>query len=189
MRIGVFGGSFDPIHHAHLILAQSARDQLALDEVRFVVAARQPLKQAGHHATAEQRAAMVARAIAPVPDFVLDRRELDREGPSYTVDTLRSLAADHPGAELVLLIGADSAAKFDAWYEPAAIRAIARVAVCARDGKDVPPGFDMTVTIPRMDLSATGIRARIEAGKSVIGWVPEGVADYIAGLRLYRSDG
>lgn len=189
MRIGVLGGSFDPIHHAHLILAQSARDQLALDEVRFVVAAHQPHKHDGHHATAEQRAEMVARAIARVPGFVLDRRELERDGPSYTVDTLRSLVAERPGDELVLLLGADSAAKFDAWYEPAAIRALARVAVCARDGKDVPPGFDITVTIPRLDLSATSIRSRIAAGKSVIGWVPEGVADYIAGLRLYRSDG
>ena len=189
MRIGVLGGSFDPIHHAHLILAQSARDQLALDQVRFVVAAHQPHKHQGHHATAEQRAEMVALAIARVPGFVLDRRELEREGPSYTVDTLRSLAAEHPGAELVLLLGADAAAKFDAWYQPDVIRTLARIAVCGRDGKDVPPGFDMTVTLPRMDLSATEIRSRIEAGKSAIGWVPEGVSDYIARLRLYRSDG
>ncbi|MES2124103.1 MAG: adenylyltransferase/cytidyltransferase family protein, partial [Gemmatimonadota bacterium] len=103
MRIGIFGGSFDPIHHAHLIVAQLAREQLALDQVRFVVANAQPFKQGMHQAAGEVRARMVALAIASVPAFVVDDRELHRPGPSYTVDSLTEILAEFRGAELVLL--------------------------------------------------------------------------------------
>lgn len=187
MRLGVFGGSFDPIHNAHLVVAQLAREQLGLDRVHLMVAARQPLK-AGHGLSAEDRAATVARAIAGLPGLVMDRRELDREGPSYMVDTLRSLAAEHPGAELVLILGADALAGFDRWREPEAIRALARLAVCRRGGEAVPPGADLEVDVPRLDISSTAIRERLQARLGVRGWVPDAVADYLSGLRLSRSD-
>ena len=188
MRVGVLGGSFDPIHHAHLILAQCAREQLHLDEVRFVVAGEQPLKQSRHHASAEARAEMVQVAIASIPGFVVDRREIQRPGPSYMAETLRDLLAENPGAELVLLLGADAADGFGAWHEPEAIRQMARVAVCARAGQVPPPGFDLSVQMPLLELSSTAVRARAADGKSLLGWVPERVNDYISGLQLYRSE-
>lgn len=188
MRIGILGGSFDPIHHAHLILAQLAREQLHLDQVRFVVAGSQPFKVGQHQAPGAARARMVELAIASIPEFVIDRRELDRPGPSFMVDTLREMAAESAGAELVLLLGADAANEFDGWREPGVIRTLARIAVSAR-GRDAPPaGFDATVQMPALELSSTAIRARVAAGRSLVGWVPERVSDYISGLQLYRSD-
>lgn len=188
MRIGILGGSFDPIHHAHLIVAHSAREQLHLDQVRFVVAGEQPFKTGQHHAPADARARMVALAVASIPWFLVDHRELDRPGPSYTVDTLREILAEIPGAELVLLLGADAARGFSGWCEPDTIRSLATVAVFARAGESPPAGFDAIVQVPAMALSSTLIRARVAAGRSLVGWVPERVGDYISGLQLYRSE-
>jgi len=188
MRVGVLGGSFDPIHNAHLILAHSAREQLLLDEVRFVVAGEQPLKLGRHHASARARAEMVELAIASIEGFVVDRREVERAGPSYMADTLRDMLAETSGAEFVLLLGADAAAGFSTWHEPETIRSLARIAVCARGSEPPPGGFDLTVQMPWLELSSTAVRSRAAAGKSLIGWVPERVSDYISGLRLYRSD-
>lgn len=188
MRLGVFGGSFDPIHNAHLIVARLACEQLDLDEVRFVVAATQPLKITGHGATAAQRSAMVELAIDGVPDFVADHREQHRAGPSYTVDTLRSFALDCPGADLVLLLGADAAGRFSEWHQPDEIRRLCQIAVFARADLAVPFGFDLALTVPPLAISSTEIRARAAGGRSLIGWVPPKVADYISGLRLYRSN-
>lgn len=187
MRIGIFGGSFDPIHNAHLIVAQLAREQLGLDAVRFVVAGAQPHKTAGHHASAPERAEMVARAIAGVAGLELDRHEVERPGPSYTVDTLRHFNGEMPAAELVLLLGADAAGKFASWHEPAEIRRLCQVAVFRRAGMAAPGGFDLAVDIPALDISSTAIRDRVRAGRPVTGWVPAAVGDYISGLRLYRS--
>ncbi len=188
MRLGIFGGSFDPIHNAHLIVARLACEQLGLDEVRFVVAAAQPLKPAGHGATAEQRDAMVELALAGAPDFFVDHREVRRGGPSYTVDTLRDIAVDRPGAELVLLLGADVAARFGSWHQPDEVRRLCQVAVFARADLAAPNGFDLAIAVPPLAISSTEIRARAAAGRSLIGWVPAKVADYISGLRLYRSN-
>lgn len=188
MRIGVFGGSFDPIHHAHLIVAQSAREQLHLDQVRFVVAGEQPFKVGQHHAPAEVRARMAELAVASIPGFVVDRRELLRPGPSYTVETLREILAEFSGAELVLLLGADAARGFSGWHQPESIRALATIAVFARGDEPPPEGFETVVQVPLLELSSTAIRARVAAGRSLTGWVPERVGDYISGLQLYRSD-
>ncbi|MEP6591282.1 MAG: nicotinate (nicotinamide) nucleotide adenylyltransferase [Gemmatimonadota bacterium] len=188
MRLGVFGGSFDPIHHAHLIIAQLAREQLALDRVHFVVANAQPFKQGQHAAPAAARVRMVELAVASVPGFVVDPRELERPGPSYTVDTLESMVAEFRGAELVLLLGADAARGFEGWRNPDRIRALARIAVYPRGADEVPEGFEVALTGPRLELSATAIRARMAAQRSLVGWVPERVGDYISGLQLYRSD-
>lgn len=187
MRVGVFGGSFDPIHHAHLIVAQLAREQLGLDLVRFVVTGLQPHKPAGHAAPPADRAAMVEQAVAGMAGMMVDRQEVERPGPSFTVETLQQLHRELPGVELVLLLGADAAARFETWRDPGEIRRLAQVAVFQR-GREAPPeGFDATVEVPVMELSATVIRARARAGLPLAGWVPTPVADYIARRRLYGS--
>jgi nicotinate-nucleotide adenylyltransferase len=187
VRLGIFGGSFDPVHHAHVIVAQLAREQLALDRVLFVVAGSQPFKSGHHVARAEDRLRMVELALEGVPGLAADGRELRRAGPSFSIDTLRELAADFPGSDLTLLLGADAAAGFNAWRDPEAIRAVARIAVFRRGGSPAPAGFDFLVDVPALDLSATVIRARAAAGRSLAGWVPAPVADYIARLRIYGS--
>ena len=182
MRIGVFGGSFDPIHHGHLIAATTLADSLALDEVRLVVARRQPLKPDGHGAEPSHRAAMTELAVRGEPRLRADRSELSREGPSYTVDTLRALRVERPEAELVLLLGADAAAELDRWHQPDALWQLCRVEAFAREGIG-----EAGVPVPRVDISSTAIRARVRAGRSIRYWVPDAVAEYIAAHELYRQ--
>lgn len=182
MRIGIFGGSFDPIHHGHLLAAASLAESLGLDEVRLVVAARQPLKRPGHGAAPEHRAEMVELAVLGHARLRADRTEIAREGPSYTVDTLRALRAEREGAELVLLLGADAARDLPRWREPEAIGSLARVEVFSRAGEAG------THPVPRVDISSTAIRARVREGRSIRYWVPDAVADYIAAHRLYREE-
>jgi nicotinate-nucleotide adenylyltransferase len=187
VRVGVFGGSFDPVHHAHLIVAGLAREHLGLDHVRFVVAGEQPFKGGRHHATAVQRARMVELALGDADGLVLDRRELRRPGPSYTIDTLRELSAEIPATEWVVLLGADSAQSFATWHQPEAIRQLATIAVFQR-GIDAPPaGFDVTVPVPALELSSSAVRRRAARGLSLLGWVPPRVAEYIAAERIYRD--
>ncbi len=186
MRLGILGGSFDPIHNAHLIAAQLAREALGLDRVLLVVSAHQPLK-GGHGASAPQRLAMVERAVAGIPGLVADDREIRRGGPSYTIDTLRELAAETPGVELVLLLGSDAALDLPHWREPAAIRELARVVVFARQG--APAALEEVLQVPPLGISSTAIRERLRAGLGIRGWVPDGVADYISGLALYQAEG
>ncbi|MGQ0702096.1 MAG: nicotinate-nucleotide adenylyltransferase [Gemmatimonadales bacterium] len=181
MRIGIFGGSFDPIHHGHLIAAVTLREALELDEVRFVVAREQPLKPQGHGAPPEHRGRMTELAVEGTRGLCLDRSELDRPGPSYTVDTLRELQAALPGAELVLLLGSDAAAELPRWREPEVVQSLARVAVFGRGA-----GSE-AVWVPRVEISSTEIRARARAGRPIRYWVPEAVADYIAAHRLYGA--
>ena len=186
MRLGILGGSFDPIHHGHLIVAQLAREQLGLDRVLLMVAAAQPLK-AGHGASALDRARMVELAVEGISGLAVDRRELTRPGPSYTVDTLRELTVEHPGAELVLLLGGDAARQFPRWRAPEEIRALARLATFVRGGEDPPTGMGDLIQVPRLELSSAAIRARVAAGLSLSGWVPSTVAGYISRLRLYGT--
>jgi nicotinate-nucleotide adenylyltransferase len=183
MRIGVFGGSFDPIHHGHLIAAAFLAEALGLDEVRLVIARRQPLKESGHDAAVEHRAEMVELAVRGDPRLRADRSELAREGPSYTVDTLRALRAERPEAELVLLLGADTALTLDRWREPDQLGQLCRVETFAREGIG-----EAGTQVPRVDISSTAIRARVRAGRSIRYWVPDGVADYIVAHRLYREE-
>lgn len=183
MRIGVFGGSFDPIHHGHLIAAASLADALKLDQVRMMVARAQPLKRDGHGAAAADRAEMVRLAVGDHSLLRADGSELEREGPSYTVDTLRALRARLPGAELVLLLGADAAAELPRWREAGAIPGLARVEVFAREGA----GGGATA-VPRLDISSTEIRERVRRGRSIRYWVPDAVAEYIAAHRLYEEE-
>ena len=183
MRIGVFGGSFDPIHHGHLIAASALADALALDEVRLVVARSQPLKQSGHGAAAEDRAAMAELAVRGDPRLRADRSELLREGPSYTVDTLRGFRAGEPAAELVLLLGSDAALTLPQWWESELIPSLARVEIFSRQGTT-----EWRCTVPQVDISSTVIRERVRRGCSIRYWVPDAVAAYIAAHRLYGEE-
>jgi nicotinate-nucleotide adenylyltransferase len=189
--IALFGGSFDPIHHGHLLVAQAVVEALGLEELRFVPAGQQPFKAGRHGAPAEHRAAMVELAIAGEPRFALERSEVLRPGPSYTIETLRELAGREPGRELVLVVGADAAAEMPTWREGPAIPGLARVVAFARGGGAVPalPHVWRTVAVPAIEISATEVRRRARAGRSLRYWVPEAVAEHVAAHGLYRTDG
>jgi len=186
MRIGVFGGSFDPVHHGHLIAAVCLTEALELDQVRLVVARSQPFKEGRHRAGPEDRGRMVELAIEGFEGMMVDRQELCRPEPSYTVDTLRALHREYPGDELVLLLGTDAARQLDRWHQPDEIRALARLEVFRRDGDPAPA--QSSVVVPRMEISSTEIRERIASGRSIRYWVPDAVAEYIARHRLYRDE-
>lgn len=188
MATGLLGGSFDPIHHGHLIVADRAAEALGLDTVFFVPCARQPLKPAGPVATGKQRAAMVRLAIDGQPRFALDTSELERPGPSYTVDTLRALRARWPDERLVLILGADAAAELSRWRAADEVARLAEVAVLTRPGvPDVSSALVRhLVATPAIEISASDIRARVVAGKSIRYLVPEPVAAYIAKHKLYQ---
>jgi nicotinate-nucleotide adenylyltransferase len=185
--IGLFGGSFDPVHHGHLIVAQSAREQLDLEELRFVPAREQPFKRGRHHTSAEHRAAMLSLAIAGEPGFGLEQLELRRPGPSYTVETLEELGHREPGKRLVLLLGSDAAAELPAWHQAERLPDLATVVVFARPGAAVPTSrwVSQVIPVPEIDISATRIRERIRAHQSIRYWVPDPVAEYISAHRLY----
>ena len=185
--IGIFGGSFDPVHHGHLIVGQVAAERLKLDALRFLPAREQPFKAGQHRTPAEQRASMLSRAVAGARSLSVDRSELSRPGPSYTVDTLRELRRQEPGAEFVLLLGADAAAELPAWREAERIPELARIAVFARPGSAVPdlPWITSVVEVPAIDISATEVRRRARQGLSLRYWVPDAVAEYITSHQLY----
>jgi nicotinate-nucleotide adenylyltransferase len=189
MRIGVFGGTFDPPHVGHLLAAIDAYDALGLERLLFIPAAGQPLKSAIVAAPAD-RLAMVERLVGDDPRFTVDPIEIERGGLSFTVDTLRALrarwAADGELA-LILLLGADAAATLPQWREPAEVTALAEVVVLSRAGGDeARETTGRAIDTRRVDVSSTEIRARVAAGKSIRGFVPESVAAYIEGRRLYR---
>ena len=190
MTIGLFGGSFDPIHHGHLIVAQAAADALGLDQVRFVPAREQPFKAGQHLALPDVRARMVLLAIAGEPRFGLERAELDRPGPSYTVDTLRLLRRREPGQRFALLVGADAARDLPKWREAEALPGLADLVVFARAGTVVPelPWPVRAVTVPGIEISATDIRGRVRQGRSIRYLVPDPVAEAIRAEGLYLTD-
>jgi nicotinate-nucleotide adenylyltransferase len=185
--IGLFGGSFDPVHHGHLIVAQVAREALGLDAVRFIPAREQPFKHGRHRSSADHRAAMLDLAITGSPGFELERLELDCPGPSYTVNTLRELRVREPLAEFVLLLGADAAADLADWKEADRIPELARVVVFARPGTAVPasPAIAEVIEVPAIDISATEVRRRVSRGQPIRYWVPDSVREYISRHRLY----
>ncbi len=190
MRVGIFGGTFDPPHVGHLIAAGDACDVLGLDTLLFVPTATQPLKADQGVASAADRLAMVRLAIAGDPRFEVDATEVERGGLSYTVDTLRTFRQRWPAgtADLVLLLGADAAAQFPHWKEPEAVRELVRVVVLTRgDGGAEPvPVEAEAVATRRVDVSSTEVRERVKHGKSIRGLVADAVAAYIAQSGLYR---
>lgn len=189
MATGILGGSFDPIHHGHCIAADRAVEALGLDGVLFVPANSQPLKTAGAAATAAQRAEMVRLAIAGHPRFRMETLELDRPGPSYTVDTLRALRARLPGERLVLVLGADAAADLPRWRAADEVARLAEIAVLTRPGApEVTSAFvKHFVATPAIEISASDIRARCLTGRSIRYLVPDAVASYIARHHLYEG--
>jgi nicotinate-nucleotide adenylyltransferase len=185
--IGLFGGSFDPVHHGHLIVGMAVAEKLKLDSLRFVPAREQPFKIGQHRTSAEHRSAMLSLAVAGVPGFSVERSELQRPGPSYTIDTLRHLREQDPGAEFLLLLGADAATDLPAWREAGQLRDLARIAVFARPGAPVAASswISTVIEVPAIDISATEVRRRVHRGLSVRYWVPDPVAEYITKHRLY----
>ncbi len=185
--VGLFGGSFDPVHHGHLIVGQVAVETLGLEALRFVPAREQPFKQGRHGAPVEARAAMLGLALNGYGQFEVERAELERPGPSYTVDTLRTLRAREPDREFALLVGSDAAAELSGWREAAEVGKLAEIVVFARPGSDVPvsPLIRRVIRVPAVDISATEIRRRVREGRSIRYWVPDAVAEYITRHRLY----
>lgn len=190
MKIGVFGGSFDPPHLGHLAVAQDAMEALELDLLLFVPARVSPFKVEDRGTDPEIRASMVEGALADHPRMRVWRGELSRPAPSYTVDTLEALRSEHPEAELHLLMGSDQWASFRDWKDPERIAGLARVCVLAREGEDgsgtdlVPPH---RVPVRRVDVSSTEIRERVAGGRSIRFLVPETVRTVIWENELYGA--
>jgi len=203
-RIGLFGGTFDPPHVGHLVLAECARDRLALDEVRFIPAGQPPHKPGRRISGAAQRVAMARLAVRGNRGFSVSTMETRRGGPSFTIETLREVAADVPRARLFLLMGADSLDEFATWREPEAILRLATLAVAKRPGvaprairhrKAVSARATSSVRGPRIEwldnaeiaVSSSIVRTRVREGRSIRYLVTDPVASYIARHRLYRG--
>jgi nicotinate-nucleotide adenylyltransferase len=202
-RLGILGGTFDPIHLGHLAIAEAAREELGLERVLFVPASIPPHRTSAPRAAPADRAAMVELAIADNPAFAISRLELDRAGPSFTADTVERIAADERAVgrepDLWFIVSAEAFAGFLDWQAPDRILVACRLAVLPREGhrppdlrpiaRALPPCVDRVLVLdgPRIRLSATDIRARASRGLSVRYLVPDAVASYIGDHRLYRA--
>jgi nicotinate-nucleotide adenylyltransferase len=190
VRIGVFGGTFDPPHVGHLILAADAIDSLRLDRLIFVPAGLQPFKvDSPAIASGSDRVEMLRLAAGDDHRYAVEDTEIRREGLSYTVDTLEEIARKNVEAQLFLLVGQDTLAGFDGWKRPARIRELATLAVMQRAGSDSGeargPAGVMAISSRRVDVSSTEIRDRLAAGRSIRGFVAEPVERFIAARGLY----
>ncbi len=199
--IGIFGGTFDPIHIAHLAVAEAARDDLGLERVIFIPAGHPPHKPDRVASDGEHRLQLVELAIADNPAFVASRIELDRPGPSYTVDTLEALAgaASSGAADLVLILSAEAFVELPTWREPRRVLELARLVVAPRDGypdatsaflTEHLPGTEDRATFldgPRLRLSASDLRTRAAEGRSLRYLVPDAVARHIEDHGCYRT--
>ncbi|TDP63994.1 nicotinate-nucleotide adenylyltransferase [Roseateles toxinivorans] len=197
-RVGLFGGSFDPVHLAHLALARSAFAELDLDELRWQPAGQpwQKTGQTGRVMTeGRHRAAMIELLIAGESGFVLDDIELRRPGASYTIDTVRAVAAAAPGAQLFLVIGQDQYARLNTWNCWQELLRSVTLAVAARAGEAVSApaalqGFEhdmVRLQMPAMNISSSGVRASVSRGENIRPLVGDAVAEYIALHRLYET--
>ena len=188
-RIGVFGGTFDPPHIAHLVVMIDARDALDLDVVLMVVAGEPWQKVGGRQVTPpELRLEMAGLAIESVEGLELCDLEVRRPGPSYTIDTLRELHALHGPAELFLILGADAAGGLRTWESAEGLEDLCRIVVVDRPGTltGVPEGFTVErIDVPRLDLSSTELRGRAAAGRSLRFLVPDAVRSFVEGRELY----
>jgi nicotinate-nucleotide adenylyltransferase len=190
LRIGLFGGTFDPPHVGHLVTAVNVRSALSLDAVVLMVA-NSPWQKHGTRpiSPASDRLAMVAAAVADVDGLVVGDAEIRRGGPSFTADTLVTLADEYPGAELFTIVGDDAAAGLTTWERHQEVVAQSRLVVVDRPGKPVelPAGFDwLRVEVPRLEVSSTDLRARVSDGRPLDYLVTEPVLDIIASRQLYR---
>lgn len=197
MRLGVLGGTFDPMHNGHLGAAEAAIECAELDEVVFVPTGTPPHRPAAV-ASAAQRLEMGRLATADDPRFTVSDVEVERSGPSYTVDTLLALRGANPHAELFLILGWDAASLFRSWYRPDEVIALAPIVVVTRPGRPAPGPDDfkraglqagrvILCERPTPAVSASEIREAVRRGQSVAGMVPESVGRYIASQQLYRA--
>ena len=188
MRLGIFGGTFDPPHLGHLLVAIDAYEALALDRLVFVPTGQQPLKANITTAPGAARLAMTRRLIGDDPRLAVSSIEIDRDGLSFTVDTLKAFADEAPQVERFFLLGADAWRSFPRWRAPDEIMRLATVVVLTR-GEEPPKNAPRVVPVRRIDVSSTEIRARVRSGLSLRGFVPEAVRAYIEGNGLYHEDG
>lgn len=191
-RIGVLGGTFDPVHNTHLDMARAAIEAAHLDTVLFVLSARPPHKRDDTVASPEQRLEMLEAALEHDPNFEPCDIELHREGPSYMRETLRDLKQSYPGAELFLIIGLDSLLDFPNWKDPEDILERARLLVAPRegDGRVVPPSMEGKydfVSFEESSVSSTGIRGRVARDEAIDALVPAGVARLIREKGIYHE--
>ncbi len=193
-RIGIFGGTFDPPHVGHVRVALDVADHLALDRLIWIPAGRPPHKARSRVTDADVRLEMVRLAACCDPRFEVSTIEIDRPGPSYTVDTLRALRARHPRAEIFLILGADQVRDLArTWRQPESVMALARLAVMDRDGDSAVamapmlPGMERAVRVPvrRIDVSSTSVRAAVRAGEDFEALLPPGVAAVVRRAGLY----
>ena len=196
MRLGIYGGTFDPIHYGHLLLAERCREELQLDEVWFIPAGTPPHKQGRVTTPARARADMVEFAVSGFPEFRVSRIEMERGGPSYTVQTLEQLRTADPSRELFLLMGADSIAELATWKDPSRILELAQVVAVNRAG-EVPDLSSLDalmqqtgrtvriVEMPAMGVSASEIRTRVAHGQSIRFLTPRPVEMYLRQHNLY----
>jgi nicotinate-nucleotide adenylyltransferase len=184
-RVGVFGGTFDPVHVGHLAIALAALESIPLDRVLFVPARRSPLKDRDPLASVADRVTMLQSAIAGEPRFSLSRVELDRDGVSYTVDTLEALRSE---GELFLILGSDALADLTRWRAPDRIRELSTILVAARPGAPEPDPMHRARAFdaPRLDISSRELRARAARGMSLRYLVPDAVWEHIKRRGLYR---
>lgn len=198
MRFGVFGGTFDPVHLGHLVVAQEVCFRAALDRVLFVPAGQPPHKPDRVISPATHRLAMLERALAAQPAFVISRAEVDRPGPSYSVDTVRALRADlGPGSELFFILGSDQLADLPMWHRPAELLELCHLIAVQRPGaacdlataeRHLPALHQrvLWIPVPQIAIAAREIRRRVAAGEPIRYLVPDAVAAYIAEHGLYR---
>lgn len=193
LRIGLLGGTFDPPHAGHLIVAQDVAEALDLHEVLFMPSHVPPHREASEVSPASLRFRMTRAAVEPNDRFRASDLELQREGPSYTVDTVRALRAAHPGAEIFVIIGADQFERLHTWREPTELASLARLVVMAREGENpegIDPGVEVShevVPVTRIDVSSSEIRERVRAGRSIRYLVRKPVRRIIAQEGLYRD--
>ena len=188
MRIGILGGTFDPIHLGHLAAARAAIDCADLDRV-LVIPTGEPPHRPPTTASADDRLAMSRLAVGDDDRLEVSDIELRRDGPSYTVDTLRELHRRHPDDVLFLILGWDAAKLLDTWHEPDDVRRLARLIVVTRPGSGAPASTSgILCERPTPDISASRLRRALKRGERVARYVPEPVAEYIARHHLYRDN-
>lgn len=189
------GGTFDPIHHGHLVAASEVQSFFDLDEVVFVPTGQPWQKQHRQVTGAEHRYLMTVVATAANPRFTVSRVDIDRAGPTYTIDTLRDLGAQYPGAELFFITGADALTEIFTWRDAAELFALAHFVGCTRPGysmdldslEQIPSDRVTVLEIPALAISSTDCRQRVAAGEPVWYLVPDGVVQYIAKYDLYGA--
>lgn len=198
-RWGILGGTFDPVHYAHLVIAEQVREALDLSGVMFMPAGR-PVHKPAPAASADDRVAMLELATADNPQFAVSRLEVDSDRPNYSVDTLEQLTTERPEDEFVLIMSVDAAAALPTWREPLRLLELSRVAVVPRLGYDTPSRDWLAAQFPdqverfefvetsRLGHSATDIRARVGQGRSIRYLVPPAVERYIGQHHLYASE-